>query len=226
MPLLLLQGIYTRISTPKLHEPDGPREGVQGTGPRLSLLILGDSSAAGVGAASQDEALSGQLVTRLSERFEVHWRLVAWTGAKARDLVEKLHEIDPHVDLVVLAVGVNDVTGRTPISQWLAEHDQLLDYFRVHDSCQILVSALPPMGLFPALPKLLRSYMGKQAQLFDEARSQWAENQECATIIPMVFEGAVEDVVATDGFHPGPRAYGFWADYLVETILSLKCKKS
>ncbi len=226
MPLLLLQGIYTRIATPKLHEPKGPRRGVEGQGERLSLLILGDSSAAGVGADQQEKALSGQLVTRLKRQFEVHWQLMAWTGAKARDLVGALPRIDPKIDLVVLVVGVNDVTGRTPIEQWLAEHDQLLEHFGGQESCQILISTLPPMGLFPALPRLLRSYMGKRAQLFDQERARWAQQQNSVTLVPMVFEGSIEEVVALDGFHPGPKAYSFWADHLAEAIFSLNCKSS
>src|SRR5689334_20066239 len=65
VPLLALQGRRVRRVTPRLPEPPGPRAGLAGDGPPLRLLILGDSSAAGVGAPSQDEALSGRLVSEL-----------------------------------------------------------------------------------------------------------------------------------------------------------------
>ena len=55
-PLLILQGLYVRRVTPKLPEPLGKRSGVHGTGPRLRLLILGDSAAAGVGVSTQSQA--------------------------------------------------------------------------------------------------------------------------------------------------------------------------
>ena len=65
-PLLLAQGVYVRRVTPRLPEAPGSRSGVAGGGPSLKLLILGDSAAAGVGAASQDEALAGQLAVALA----------------------------------------------------------------------------------------------------------------------------------------------------------------
>ena len=55
-PVLLAQGHYVRRVTPRLPEPEGLRQGVEGSGPPLRLLILGDSSAAGVGVATQAEA--------------------------------------------------------------------------------------------------------------------------------------------------------------------------
>lgn len=78
-PVFWGQGKYVRIITPKLPEPEGPREGVTGMGPNLRLLIAGDSAAAGVGVNSQDHALCGQLVQQLSQRFTVTWQLKALT---------------------------------------------------------------------------------------------------------------------------------------------------
>ncbi|MCC6374061.1 MAG: SGNH/GDSL hydrolase family protein, partial [Moraxellaceae bacterium] len=74
-PLLLTQGMYVRRVTPKLPEPQGARVGVTGTGKPLRLLIVGDSAAAGVGAAHQNDALLGQLVAALATEFEVSWCL-------------------------------------------------------------------------------------------------------------------------------------------------------
>ena len=49
-PLLVAQALLTRARLPRLPEPDGERHGVVGEGAPLRLLILGDSSAAGVGS--------------------------------------------------------------------------------------------------------------------------------------------------------------------------------
>ena len=94
-PLLLAQGLWVRRVTPKLPEAQGPREGVRtpdiaaeagSSDSALRLLIVGDSSAAGVGATHQDEALAGRLSRALVAALatEVHWRLVARTGVTAR----------------------------------------------------------------------------------------------------------------------------------------------
>ena len=51
----------------RLPEAEGPRAGSAGEGPALRLLILGDSSAAGVGTTHQEEALLGQMRKRFSQ---------------------------------------------------------------------------------------------------------------------------------------------------------------
>ncbi|MEM8598518.1 MAG: SGNH/GDSL hydrolase family protein, partial [Bacteroidota bacterium] len=56
-PVLLAQGKRVRRVALKLPEPPGDRESTVGNGPPLRLLVVGDSSAAGVGAETQDDAL-------------------------------------------------------------------------------------------------------------------------------------------------------------------------
>jgi hypothetical protein len=59
-PLLVVQALHTRARVPSLPEAAGAREGVLGRGAvALRLLIAGDSSAAGVGVATQQHALAG-----------------------------------------------------------------------------------------------------------------------------------------------------------------------
>ena len=59
-PLLIWQGRQVRREAPRLPEATGPRLGLagmerhSGAMPRLRVLIVGDSSGAGVGAATQD----------------------------------------------------------------------------------------------------------------------------------------------------------------------------
>lgn len=60
-PVLLWQGRNVRRSTLRLPEAAGVRYGQVGRGPALRILLLGDSSAAGVGVSQQEQALAGQL---------------------------------------------------------------------------------------------------------------------------------------------------------------------
>jgi hypothetical protein len=58
-PLLIAQANRLRRTALELPEPHGPRSGKVGRGdPVLRLLVAGDSSAAGVGARTQREALA------------------------------------------------------------------------------------------------------------------------------------------------------------------------
>ncbi len=59
-PLLVAQAVATRRRAPLLPEAQGrARRRVGGGADALRLLIAGDSSAAGVGVARQDQALAG-----------------------------------------------------------------------------------------------------------------------------------------------------------------------
>ncbi len=66
-PLLVAQAVRTRRRAPVLPEAAGSREGRagRGEGPPVRVLVAGDSSAAGVGVAHQDQAVVGHLVRTL-----------------------------------------------------------------------------------------------------------------------------------------------------------------
>ncbi len=160
-PVLALQGRHVRRAAAPLPEPPGPRTGREGTGPELRLLVLGDSAAAGVGAPSQDEALSGRLVGELAPSFRVSWTLVARTGATTAGTARH-HARRPDgelgaFDVAVLSLGGNDVTGRRPLARWIEDVDALAGLLRSRFAVrQLLLSGLPPMHAFPALPQPLR----------------------------------------------------------------------
>jgi lysophospholipase L1-like esterase len=115
-----LQALITKRRVPKLLEPPGLRSGVAGDGPKLRLLIIGDSAAAGVGVSHQDKALSGQLVSQLAEHFRVTWRLEAISGATTTSTLASLPQLDDRkYDVVVTSLGVNDVTSSIGCREWL-----------------------------------------------------------------------------------------------------------
>ena len=110
-PLLLAQAVRVRKIALQLPEAAGPRTGITGSGPALRVLIIGDSSAAGVGAPTQEVALAGRLVNSLGKNHTVQWQLIASTGATTPTTLHRLHsEILPQTDIAVVVLGVNDVT--------------------------------------------------------------------------------------------------------------------
>lgn len=240
-PMLILQGRRVRRVVQRLPEAAGDREALIGAGGEaLRVLIVGDSATAGVGAAHQREALAGRLGERLLERLQapyaaLHWRLVARSGATAAEALELL-EADsiaeqarpgarpmPSVfaaDVAVLAVGVNDVTGQLPVERWLQHMEALARRTEeVHGARALIVSGLPPMHLFPALPQPLRWYLGACAQRYDRALLRWAAQRPGTRFVALP---AMRDpaLMASDGFHPGPPAYRIWAEVLAAEIAS------
>ena len=221
-PLLLAQGRRVRRTAVLLPEPEGPREGASGSGPLLRLLVTGDSAAAGVGAQTLDEALSGCLVAGLTTSFQVQWKLVATTGAMTTDLLATLEQAPAeNFDVVVTSLGVNDVTGRRSLDQWRRHQRQLIalleNKFRAR---LILLSGLPPMHRFPALPQPLRWYVGSRARDFDGALASLAGNYVRCEFVKLGYAMMKPQAMAADGFHPGPAIYGLWAAELVRRIVA------
>ena len=77
LPVLFVQGTKVRKNTPRLLEASGERQGIVGKGKPLSLLILGDSAAAGVGVENQKDALSGAIISELQDQYSIRWKLHA-----------------------------------------------------------------------------------------------------------------------------------------------------
>jgi lysophospholipase L1-like esterase len=221
-PVLLLQGRHVRRTVALLPEPEGSRKGASGKGPLLRLLVAGDSAAAGVGAQTQESALSGRLVAGLVESFHVEWKLVAFTGATTADLLAHLEALPAEdFDVVVTSLGVNDVTGRRSLNDWRRQQEQLVALLanKFHARL-ILLSGLPPMHRFPALPQPLRWYIGGRAKDFDRALASLADSRAGCEFVKLSYATMNPQTMAADGFHPGPAIYGLWAAEIVRRIVA------
>jgi lysophospholipase L1-like esterase len=222
--LLWLQGRWVRRRVPLLPEATGQRHGVFGAQPAapLSLLIAGDSAAAGVGAEQQEQALLGSLLQELSENFEISYRLEARTGWKTSDLLAHLRELEPFpVDVAVLSLGVNDVTGGRTRRRFVAELEQLrLLLVDVYGCQTLLFSALPPMHRFPALPQPLRFVLGLRALAFSATLERYSLRTPGCRFVSAAsaYRALPRTAMASDGFHPGPQIYRVWAQALAAHV--------
>ncbi len=219
-PALIAQGRYVRRKTEKLPEPKGERVGCLGNGPALRLLIVGDSAGAGVGCDDQEEALLGQLTARLSRICRVNFRLEANTGDTTQECLDKLRQLpSQEFDVVITSLGVNDVTSSSTAYGFRKRQSALVQEMKTRFSAKLIIlSGLPPMSHFPALPNPLRWYLGERANQFDRIVAGIAllENTD---YIAFEFDGD-NTVMARDGFHPGPRVYAQWADLVFERIVA------
>lgn len=220
-PVLGVQAIKVRNRALHLPEASGAREGAIGSGPPLRLLIVGDSSAAGVGVPTQSLALSGQLAAALASRFSVQWHLHAKTGATTASTLRSLdtRTLQP-ADIVVTALGVNDVTHAVPCSLWLRRQHNLRALLRERTGAKRLyVTGLPPLGLFPLLPDPLRWVLGRTATRFDRALSRSLAGEEDCVHVPQPTDLNTNHMAA-DGFHPGPEIYALWANEMASRIIT------
>jgi lysophospholipase L1-like esterase len=222
-PVLVAQGRWVRARALKLSEAAGPRQGVAGRGhPQWRVLVLGDSSGAGVGVPHQRHALAQPLAEALSRRLGVPigWQLVATTGHTTGDALQALrHAALRPADLLVTALGVNDTVGQVSPRRWLAQLDAVVALAAHRVGVRFaLHSGLPPMHRFPLLPQPLRAVLGADARRLDRALQAHLAGRTDRLHVPLPeVAGALHDGwVAEDGFHPGPRGYLAWAERLAE----------
>ena len=226
-PLLLWQGRQVRSVALKLPEAVGPRQGVAGRGvPQLRLLVVGDSSAAGVGVDHQQQALAAPLAAALSEQLgvAVGWQLLATTGHTAANAVQALQDATElqAADVMVTALGVNDAVAQVRPATFLRQLDALHTQARQRAGVRYTMhSGLPPVSQFPLLPQPLRAMLGRDARRLDQALSRHVVGRADRAYAPLPVppEGAnVADWIAVDGFHPGPLAYRAWAQALAARL--------
>lgn len=225
-PILLAQGKWLRKTALRLPEAAGPRLGVEAPpagavmGEPLSLLVVGDSSAAGVGVEHQEQALALPLARHLAARSgrPVAWRLVAQSGVNSLEALDLLarHEIGPATVLVV-ALGTNDVTSQMPPRQYVANlkllAQRLMDQAGVE---HIVFTGLPPLHTLPAAPQPLRWYLGRCARKLDHALRAWIAEDPALRYCSL--QWALPHEMAIDKFHPGQGQYAQWARMSAEII--------
>ena len=220
-PLLWLQARYVRRTTPRMPEPPGERVGTCGCGPLIRLLVAGDSGAAGVGAPSQEQALCGQLVQRLSRQHTVHWRVLAVNGLDSHGLMRLLQSFPAAAfDVVVLSVGANDATSLCAPTPWAHWQHQLAALIEDRFKPDLLVhTAVPPMHACAALPQPLRWFMGRWARQMN-AMLQGQLVDQAQRTLHWHPESTARSGLAADGIHPSAAGYSAWADALSRHILA------
>ncbi len=230
-PLLLVQGLYVRRFIPRLPEPAGAREGEEGTGKILRLLIAGDSAAVGVGVSNQEEALAHRIVGNLEKNYTVQWKLIAKTGAQTANTINYLEKQSPETfDIALISLGVNDITSGTDPEEWIKMMDNLKELLKNRYRVRhIICSVLPPMRLFPSLPQPLRWFQGLRAERFNRELKSWVDiNKDLHLVEPVTSHDTSRftAMIAEDGFHPGPELYRLWGDSAAEIIRKLLGEES
>lgn len=219
-PVLLVQAIRVRRTTPRLPGASGPVDGlIMGKGLTVRLAVLGESTVDGVGARTHDEALTGRLAQILAASgSQIAWQAVGRTGANARTVCAELVPSIRPADLVVIALGVNDTIELHSAGRYRRDLLALVVAVRRRlGSVPVVLAGVPPMARFPALPHLLRDFLGARSAALDAAAAHVAELPGVMHV-PMPASLLDPATFAQDHFHPGPVGYLRWAEQLAEVI--------
>jgi len=205
-----------------------------GTDPTLNLVILGDSTVAGVGSPTSAESLAVLIAERVADQLDrsVHVLGLGMSGARTATVREKqaplLREHNP--DIVLIVVGSNDVTHLT--SPWLLDNQTKALVEAVHKvaDAPVVVGGIPQFRTVPALAQPLRWVVGRYASVLREVQRQ-AVAKTGATYVDIAAEASPRflgkpESMSSDGYHPSPLGYSFWADALAPAITARVSRQS
>ena len=230
LPFLYWQGKRIRAKVPELPEAEGPEGIVKEVGEPLQVVVIGESTMAGVGVATHAEGFAGSFGAAMAEatKQEVRWKVYAKGGYTAARVVEKLvpEIIEAEIDWIVVGLGGNDAFKFNSPWRWRAAMHHLIQALRQRfPNTPIVFANMPPIRDFPAFPPLIQWLIGNQVELLGRELKTVVQhypnvyyNAEVITFKGWIkryeLEGEI-DVFFSDGVHPSQLTYEIWAKDLV-----------
>jgi lysophospholipase L1-like esterase len=200
------------------------RVGQHGTGPAARhVVVIGDSVAAGVGVAHGEDTVAGCLARALADPAAT-WAIHARGGLDARGVQGLLggpavRDDLADADAVVVSVGVNDLKAAHGLGRWRTDLDELLGTLvRSAPSAVVVLLGMPPVGIFPVLPRRLRGLLGARAGRMDAVGIEVARRHGVRHLPLGADLLEVADAFAADGLHPSAHAHARLAELVVELL--------
>ncbi|MCO6406849.1 MULTISPECIES: SGNH/GDSL hydrolase family protein [Hoeflea] len=224
VPVAVAKGLGVRRIVPRLPPPRGRPMGQVGQGSaEIRILVVGDSSAAGVGADRIEDTLGPQLAAILGKSTG---KTVAWRNAGANSAIaaQVRDHMVPHIEErdfthVILAVGTNDAKNFVTRSAFKKGFGGLL--YALHarwPEASVYWSPVVAMADVPALPPSLAYILGLRAQIINAIGTQLCRERTATPLDPLPIEGA--EGFAIDGFHANALGYRHWAEHIARIILA------
>jgi len=235
LPWLLFQGKRTRRVTPRMPEASGVRQGLvappqpDADAPPVRVFGIGESTVAGVGVDQQEQAITAQLAQVLAAHWQrpVSWHACGQNGATIRDALDAIaagqmqlpQPQQASVAVLLVAFGVNDTTAFHSSRRYRRDLQTLLDYLQQQLQPELLVvTGVPPVHRFSALPQPLRYVLGLKAKVLTHTARELAQQRSGTLFVPVI-QGH-PDLLAYDGYHPAATGVRMWAEDLAQAIVA------
>jgi len=194
-------------------------------GPALRLVMLGDSSASGLGADSPAHTPGALLAGGIARDLKRKVRLdgYAFVGARSADLDAQVAKaLQRQVDLAVIMVGTNDVThgiGPATAGRDLGRTVQTLRAAGV----LVVVGTCPDLGVVKPLMQPLRTVASFLSRRMAAAQAvAVVENGGVAVTLGSLLTKEFSEsdhLWSADRFHPSPEGYRRVTDALLPSLL-------
>lgn len=223
LPFLYLQGLYVRRKIGTLPEARGDASGKYGAGESFAkLLVIGESTVAGVGARNHETALAGQFARFLSRKIGtgVRYTAVGKSGVTARRAIRELvpQIPDENFDYIVVGLGGNDVLKLSSPRRWRNDMKKLLRILRQRNpSAKIFITNVAAVNLSPALPHPIKGILSRLSRLHNANIIEFSRDWTDVFYYPQ--PQSVPADFFSDGIHPSEAGYAAWAEEMIKTLL-------
>lgn len=193
--------------------------------PPLTLAVLGDSSAQGVGVDDFDDSLGGWLGRQLAARGRsVRVVCVAENGTRAEHLDDQVSRVLPaRPQLAAISTGVNDVRNRSNPRRAGRALGAAVGRLR-STGATVVVGTTPYLNVLRQVDQPLRaighgsSVLLEREQLRAVAAAGGTPVALGRLLTPQF--GADLSLFASDGFHPSRKGYALIGQHLLPALLS------
>lgn len=230
MTVLAGQVELARRSIPIAEAPPPRADGIYGhkNGSKpLRLVLLGDSSAAGLGVTRARQTPGAMIATGLSRRLEHRVELtnLAVAGCTSDRLlyqVEEALELKPEV--AVILIGANDVTHRSGQAAAVRHLADAVRRLRA-SGARVVVGTCPDLGavqpIRPPLRWLVRNWSRQLAAAQTVAVVEaggWTVS--LGSLLGPTFAAQPHRMFAMDRYHPSAEGYALAASALLPTVVA------
>ena len=219
-PFLYLQGQYVRRKIGRLPDASGETFGKSGTDENSAkLLVIGESTAAGVGARTHETALAGQFARVLSAKIgkSVSWQVISRSGITVK---ETIHELVPKIpdekfDYILVALCGNEVLKLRSPRTFRRDMKKLLGILEAkNEGATFFITNAPAVRLSPILPFPIKFILGHLSAMHDANAQEFTAKSKNVFYFHQPTE-VPEDFFA-DGIHPSEKGYEIWSKRMIE----------
>lgn len=189
--------------------------------PNMRVLVVGDSLAAGVGAANPEDSLAGRIAAMLPQAEVVNEGI---SGARIGEVKEAVRRApEGSYDFIFITAGANDVLRLTSLQEAQAQMDELLKEAKVRGRYVVLLTC-GNMGLAPIFPPGVSAFYSHRAEAALQRFAQVAQENDVAFVNLFYeededpFAQDEERYYASDKFHPSGEGYGIWYESIVDVL--------
>jgi lysophospholipase L1-like esterase len=214
------------IGTPFERAPQSDGVYGAGVGAPLELAVVGDSSAAGLGADSPDQTPGAVIARGLAAVSGRRVRLttVAVVGARSGDLPSQLDRLlaITRPDVTVVMVGANDVSHRVRPADSVRHLTQAVERLRENGS-EVVVGTCPDLGTIEPVAQPLRLIARRLSRDLAAAQTVAAVEAGARTVslgdlLGPEFRRVPHEMFSADRFHPSSAGYAAAAAAVLPSV--------